>query len=80
VCDHAIKPSGKPRDPESGCTGRAAYRATCKCGWEKTDEVRESIKLARENHRPTAKANKPPRSPRPAAATLTTTEPQEGPQ
>ncbi|GDY49085.1 hypothetical protein [Streptomyces antimycoticus] len=21
-CKHAVKPSGKPRDPESGCPGR----------------------------------------------------------
>ncbi|WDM16500.1 hypothetical protein J3S85_36450 [Streptomyces lavenduligriseus] len=29
VCEHKIKPSGKPRDPESGCTGRARYQVMC---------------------------------------------------
>ncbi|MBX9398369.1 hypothetical protein K4749_33480 [Streptomyces sp. TRM72054] len=29
ACEHAIKPSGKPRDPESGCTGRANYQVMC---------------------------------------------------
>ncbi|MFE7077262.1 hypothetical protein ACFU96_44975 [Streptomyces sp. NPDC057620] len=29
VCTHAIKPSGKPRDPDSGCTGRRAYQVVC---------------------------------------------------
>lgn len=29
VCTHAIKPSGKPRDPESGCTGRKSYQVVC---------------------------------------------------
>ncbi|WP_223736296.1 hypothetical protein [Streptomyces purpurogeneiscleroticus] len=28
-CDHAVKPSGRPRDPQSGCTGRAAYQVVC---------------------------------------------------
>ncbi|MFI1169324.1 hypothetical protein ACH4UM_38635 [Streptomyces sp. NPDC020801] len=29
VCEHKIKTSGKPRDPESGCTGRAHYQVMC---------------------------------------------------
>ncbi|MGK5628571.1 hypothetical protein [Streptomyces sp. URMC 123] len=29
VCEHKTKPSGKPRDPESGCTGRARYQVMC---------------------------------------------------
>ncbi|MFL4953287.1 hypothetical protein ACJ6WE_39850 [Streptomyces sp. MMS24-I31] len=29
VCTHAIKPSGKPRDPDSGCTGRRSYQVMC---------------------------------------------------
>ena len=29
VCEHKIRPSGKPRDPESGCTGRARYQVMC---------------------------------------------------
>jgi hypothetical protein len=28
-CEHAVKPSGRPRDPESGCTGRTAYAVVC---------------------------------------------------
>ncbi|MEV8057201.1 hypothetical protein AB0P37_11880 [Streptomyces antimycoticus] len=28
-CEHAVKPSGKPRDPESGCPGRTAYAVVC---------------------------------------------------
>ncbi|CAM5608270.1 hypothetical protein ACIPPN_30965 [Streptomyces diastaticus] len=32
-CDHPVKPSGKPRDPDSGCTGRARYTVLCTtCG------------------------------------------------
>ncbi|MGI5532535.1 hypothetical protein ACQEVX_35740 [Streptomyces syringium] len=33
ACDHAVSPSGKPRDPDSGCTGRCSYRVWCSsCG------------------------------------------------
>ncbi|MFD4866878.1 hypothetical protein [Streptomyces sp. NPDC058412] len=33
VCLHAVSPSGKPRDPNSGCTGRRSYRVQCSaCG------------------------------------------------
>ncbi|MCX4579848.1 hypothetical protein OHB41_43110 [Streptomyces sp. NBC_01571] len=28
-CDHAVKPSGKPRDPDSGCPGRTAFAVVC---------------------------------------------------
>ncbi|MFZ3562844.1 hypothetical protein ACOKM5_43715 [Streptomyces sp. BH097] len=28
-CEHAVKPSGKPRDPASGCTGRTQYAVVC---------------------------------------------------
>ncbi|MFJ3213808.1 hypothetical protein [Streptomyces flaveolus] len=28
-CTHAVKPSGKPRDPHSGCPGRTAYAVVC---------------------------------------------------
>ncbi|MFG3268478.1 hypothetical protein [Streptomyces bobili] len=28
-CSHAVKPSGKPRNPQSGCTGRTAYAVVC---------------------------------------------------
>ncbi|MEV6131931.1 hypothetical protein AB0M05_34960 [Streptomyces violaceusniger] len=28
-CEHAVKPSGKPRDPESGCPGRTAFAVVC---------------------------------------------------
>ncbi|MFE7854435.1 hypothetical protein [Streptomyces sp. NPDC057403] len=28
-CEHDVKPSGKPRDPASGCTGRTAYAVVC---------------------------------------------------
>ncbi|MGW1596961.1 hypothetical protein [Streptomyces sp. NPDC002343] len=29
VCEHAITPSGKPRDPKASCTGRARYQVMC---------------------------------------------------
>ncbi|MET8751307.1 hypothetical protein ABZW32_14595 [Streptomyces sp. NPDC004667] len=33
VCLHAVSPSGKPRDPASGCTGRRNYAVVCSaCG------------------------------------------------
>ena len=51
VCEHPTAPSGKPRDPDSGCTGRHQYRATCECGWEKNDPVRESLKYTRDGHK-----------------------------
>ncbi|MGW2416020.1 hypothetical protein ACWCV5_28170 [Streptomyces tubercidicus] len=28
-CHHAVKPSGRPRDPQSPCTGRTAYAVVC---------------------------------------------------
>ncbi|MEV5786741.1 hypothetical protein AB0L42_38010 [Streptomyces sp. NPDC052287] len=28
-CGHAVKPSGKPRDPNSGCSGRTAFAVVC---------------------------------------------------
>ncbi|MFF4466402.1 hypothetical protein [Streptomyces mirabilis] len=28
-CEHAVKPSARPRDPESGYTGRTAYAVVC---------------------------------------------------
>lgn len=28
-CDHAVKPSGRPRDPESGCPGRTQFAVVC---------------------------------------------------
>ncbi|GGX56440.1 hypothetical protein [Streptomyces chartreusis] len=28
-CGHLVKPSGKPRDPASGCTGRTTYAVVC---------------------------------------------------
>lgn len=32
-CTHAIRPSGKPRDEHSGCTGRRNYAVICSaCG------------------------------------------------
>lgn len=56
VCTHPTAPSGKPRDPDSGCTGRAGYRATCECGWEKRDTIRESLKYSRDGHKRKAEA------------------------
>ncbi|MFC7900260.1 hypothetical protein ACFUV1_08900 [Streptomyces griseoincarnatus] len=29
TCDHKVKPSGKPRDPASGCAGRTTYAVVC---------------------------------------------------
>ncbi|MET9483624.1 hypothetical protein [Streptomyces sp. NPDC006638] len=32
-CNHAVRPSGKPRDADSGCTGRRRYAVVCStCG------------------------------------------------
>ncbi|WP_331747526.1 hypothetical protein OG365_40820 (plasmid) [Streptomyces sp. NBC_00853] len=32
-CTHAVRPSGKPRDADSGCTGRRNYAVVCSdCG------------------------------------------------
>ncbi|MFD5625752.1 MULTISPECIES: hypothetical protein [unclassified Streptomyces] len=28
-CAHPVKPSGRPRDPNSGCTGRDHYQVVC---------------------------------------------------
>jgi hypothetical protein len=28
-CAHAVKPSGKPRDPVSGCPGRTQFAVVC---------------------------------------------------
>jgi len=56
VCTHPTAPSGKPRDPDSGCTGRANYRATCECGWSGTQPIRESLKSARDGHKGKAEA------------------------
>jgi hypothetical protein len=56
VCEHPTAPSGKPRDPDSGCTGRHQYRAGCECGWEDHDPIRESLKYARELHKTKAAA------------------------
>ena len=29
ACEHAVKPSGKPRNPESGCPGRTQFAVVC---------------------------------------------------
>ncbi|MEV6409585.1 hypothetical protein AB0M58_42905 [Streptomyces bobili] len=28
-CSHAVKPSGKPRNPQSGCPGRTQFTVVC---------------------------------------------------
>ncbi|GAA2417999.1 hypothetical protein ACFPFX_04785 [Streptomyces mauvecolor] len=28
-CEHAVKPTGKPRDPHVGCPGRTQYAVIC---------------------------------------------------
>ncbi|WP_331724356.1 hypothetical protein OG416_36275 (plasmid) [Streptomyces longwoodensis] len=28
-CDHAVKPSGRPRDPASGCPSRPEFAVVC---------------------------------------------------
>lgn len=28
-CEHLVKPSGKPRDPASGCPGRTQFAVVC---------------------------------------------------
>lgn len=33
-CQHPVTSTGRPRDPQSGCTGRTAYALRCSCGWE----------------------------------------------
>ena len=29
ACEHLVKPSGKPRDPASGCPGRTQFAVVC---------------------------------------------------
>ncbi|MGJ5899334.1 hypothetical protein ACSCBZ_46460 [Streptomyces niveiscabiei] len=29
TCAHTVKPSGKPRNPATSCTGRTAYAVVC---------------------------------------------------
>jgi hypothetical protein len=50
-CTHSVTSTGKPRDPESGCTGRAAYTATCSAGdWTATRPTRAELEYLRDVH------------------------------
>lgn len=80
VCQHPTAPSGKPRDTGSGCTGRHHYRASCECGWEQTDSIRESLKYARERHRDQARrATETATAPSRAAAPTASASPEATP-
>ncbi|MDG9703756.1 hypothetical protein [Streptomyces sp. DH37] len=51
-CTHRLRPSGKPVDPASGCTGRDAYRASCSgCTWSEEHGLRVLAEDARTRHR-----------------------------
>jgi hypothetical protein len=51
VCTHPVTSTGKPRDPQSGCTGRAAYTATCSAGdWTETRSTRAELEYLRDVH------------------------------
>ena len=51
VCTHPVTSTGKPRDPESGCTGRAAYTATCSAGdWTATSKTKAELEYLRDVH------------------------------
>ncbi|MDT0347529.1 hypothetical protein [Streptomyces litchfieldiae] len=52
ACTHKMRPSGKPADPTSGCTGRARYRVTCSgCTWTEEPGLRVLAEDARDSHR-----------------------------
>ncbi|MFF7415352.1 hypothetical protein [Streptomyces lydicus] len=51
ICTHPVTSTGKHRDPESGCTGRAAYTATCSAGdWTETRRTRAELEYLRDVH------------------------------
>lgn len=51
VCTHSVTSTGKPRDAESGCTGRTAYTASCSEGdWTKTCRTKAELEYLRDTH------------------------------
>ncbi|MEE1943280.1 hypothetical protein V1L54_28400 [Streptomyces sp. TRM 70361] len=51
-CTHAVAPSGKPRDPHSGCTGRRRYQVVCSaCGPVGAHGLRVLAEPAQSAHR-----------------------------
>jgi hypothetical protein len=51
VCNHPLKPSGKPKAPTSGCTGRNGYVARCSsCSWRRTSKTRAELEYVRDGH------------------------------
>lgn len=61
VCEHALRPSGKPRDPASGCTGRTGFRATCSdCGVIASAYLRLLVEPEARAHRAGHKADPVP--------------------
>jgi hypothetical protein len=51
VCAHPVTSTGKPRDTESGCTGRAAYTASCSAGdWTETRRTKAELEYLRDVH------------------------------
>jgi hypothetical protein len=51
VCTHPVTSTGKPRDAESGCTGRAAYTPSCSAGdWTATRPTRAELEYLRDVH------------------------------
>ncbi|MEU9061691.1 hypothetical protein AB0D13_23230 [Streptomyces sp. NPDC048430] len=60
-CTHAVRPSGKPRDPDSGCTGRGSYAVLCSdCGQVgEPHQLRALAEPAQSAHRDGHKATLP---------------------
>lgn len=49
VCTHKVTSTGKPK--EAGCTGRAAYTATCSAGdWTETRSCKAELEYIRDRH------------------------------
>jgi hypothetical protein len=51
VCTHPVTSTGKSRDAASGCTGRAAYTASCSAGdWTETRRTKAELEYLRDTH------------------------------
>lgn len=51
ICTHPVTSTGKPKDPASGCTGRAGFTARCSaCSWRRTNKLKVLLEDQREAH------------------------------
>jgi hypothetical protein len=67
VCTHPVTSTGKPRDPESGCTGRTAYTASCSAdSWTDTNATKAALEYVRDSHLRTHLTQPAAASPAPA--------------